>query len=93
MLVVTLSKNAIFRSFSTNFGAFHFAVDSSYLESQDLWLDEGKRLSIHANQTLPFSAVSDSGGRLFLSKALDALRGRHVGGCCLFKREMSRMSF
>ena len=63
------------------------------LESQDLWLDERKRLAVDLDQAFALLAVCDGSGSLLLAEALNALDGRHlwvvgrdevdsVGGCC-----------
>ena len=53
------------------------------LESQDLGLDKGKRLSVDLDETLALLAVGNCGGSLLLAEALDALNSRHGGcGCC-----------
>jgi len=48
------------------------------LESQDLGLDLGKRLSVNLDETLSGLAVGDSSRGLLLAEALHALGG-HVG--------------
>lgn len=50
------------------------------LESQDLWLDERKRLAVDLDQALALLAVCDGSGSLLLAETLDALDGRHLGG-------------
>jgi hypothetical protein len=54
-------------------------VSGSYLEAQDLGLDERERAAVDLNQTTAGLAVGDGGGRLLLAEALHTLRRRH--GC------------